>query len=84
LNHAANFIVVAGKEKFQGFPVLPEQETQLQSGTALENVFPQSSDGNSTVRVRMAEAVGNHLKRDFDASEIRIAQILERGVKARA
>jgi hypothetical protein len=84
LNHAANVIVVAGKEKFQGFSVLPEQQAHFQSGAALENVFPQPPDGNSTVSMRMAEVVGNHLKRGLDAGEIRIAQILERGVKTRA
>lgn len=34
--------------------------------------------------VRMAEAVGNHLKHGLDAGEICIAQMLEHGVKARA
>jgi hypothetical protein len=84
LNHAANVIVVAGKEKFQDFPVLPEQQTHFQSGAALENVFPQPPDGNSAVRMRMAETIGNHLQRGLDAGEIRITQMLERGVKARA
>jgi hypothetical protein len=32
----------------------------------------------------MAEAARNRLKRGLDAGEIRIAQMLERGVKARA
>jgi len=84
LNHTANVIVVAGKEKFQSRPVLPEQQTHLQSGAALENVLPQPPDGNSTMSMRMAEAVGNHLKRGLNAGEIRITQMLERGVKARA
>jgi hypothetical protein len=84
LNHATNIIVVAGKEKFQSFPVLPEQQAHFQAGAALENVFPQPPDGYSAVRVRMAKAAGNHLKRGFDAGEIGIAQMLERNVKARA
>ena len=83
LNYAANVIVVADKEKFQSSPVLPEQQAHFQSGAALEDVFPQPPDGNSAVRVRMAEAVGNHLQRGLDSGEIRIAQMLERGVKAR-
>ena len=84
LNHAANVVVVAGKEKFQGVSILPEQQAHFQSGAALKNVFPQPPDGNPAVRVRMAEAAGNRLKRRLDAGEIRIAQMLERGVKARA
>jgi hypothetical protein len=84
LNHASNVIVVAGKEKFQGVSILPEQQAHFQSGAALENVFPQPPDGNPTVRVRMAEAVGNRLQRGLDAGEIRIAQMLEHGEKARA
>jgi hypothetical protein len=84
LNHPANIIVIADKVKFQKFPVLPEQQAHFQPGAALENVFPQLPDGNSAVRVRMAEAVGNHLKRGLDAVEIHFAQMLERGVKARA
>lgn len=84
LNHAANVIVVASKEKFQGVSILPEQQAHFQSGAALENVFPQPPDGNPAVRVRMAEAVGNRLQRGLDAGEIRIAQMLERGLKTRA
>lgn len=84
LNHAANVIVAAGKEKFQSTSVLPEQQAHFQSGAALENVFTQPPDGNAAVRVRMAKAVGNHLQRGLDAGEIRVAQTLERGVKARA
>lgn len=76
--------MIADEEKFQNFPILPEQQAQFQPGAALESVFPQPPDGNSAVRVRMAEAVGNHLKRGLDAGEIRIAQMLERGVKTRA
>lgn len=84
LNHAANVVVVVGEEKFQRVSILPEQQAHFQSGAALENVFPQPPDGNPAVRVRMAEAAGNRLKRGLDAGEIRIAQMLERGVKARA
>jgi len=84
LNRPANVIVIAGKKEFQGSPVLPEQQAQFQPGTALKNVFPQPPDGNSAVRVRMAEAVGDHLKSCFNAGEILFAQMLERGVKARA
>jgi hypothetical protein len=84
LNHPANIIVIAGKEKLQNFPILPEQQAQFQPGAALENVFSQPPDGNSAVRVRMAEAVGNHLKHGLDAGEVRFVQMLERGVKARA
>ena len=76
--------MVAGKEKFQGISILPEQQPHFQSGAALENVFPQPPDGNPAVRVRMAETAGNRLKRGLDTGEIRIAQMLERGVKARA
>lgn len=76
--------MVADKEKFQSVSVLPEQQTHFQSGAALKNIFPQPPDGNPAVRMRMAEAVGNRLKRGLDAGEIRIAQMLERGVKARA
>ena len=83
LNDAAHFIVVAGKEKFQGSGVVPEQQAHLQPGAALENVFPQSPDRNAAVGVRMAETVGNRLKRRFNAREIRLAQIFERGLKAR-
>jgi hypothetical protein len=61
LNQSANVIVVAGKEKFQSVSILPEQQTHFQSGAALENIFPQPPDGNSAMRVRMAEAVGNRL-----------------------
>ena len=84
MNHTANVIVAAGKEKFQHFPILPEQQAHFQSGAALENVFPQPPDGNSAVRMRMAEAIWNHLERGLDAGEIRITQMLERRVKARA
>ena len=51
LNDAAHLIVVAGKEKFQGSRVVPEQQAHLQSGAALENIFPQSPDGNAAVSV---------------------------------
>ena len=84
MNNAANVVVVACKEKFEGIPVLPEQQTHFQSGAALENIFPQPPDGNAAVRVRMAEAVRNHPQRGLDTGEIRIAQMLERRVKARA
>jgi hypothetical protein len=84
LNHTANIVVVAGKEKFQSVSVLSEQQAHFQSGAALENIFPQPPDGNPAVRVRMAEAFGNCLQRGLDAVEIRIAQMLEGGVKARA
>jgi hypothetical protein len=40
LNDAARFIVAAGEEKFQGSRVLPEQQAHLQTGAALENIFP--------------------------------------------
>jgi hypothetical protein len=83
LNDAAHFIVVAGKEKFQGSRVVPEQQAHFQPGAALENIFPQSPDGNAAVSVRMAETIRNCLKRRFNAREIRLAQIFERGVKAR-
>jgi hypothetical protein len=54
LNHAANIVVVAGKEKFQGVSILPEQQAHFQSGAALENVFLQPPDGNSPpLRVQM-------------------------------
>ena len=75
--------MVAGKEKFQGSSVGPEQQAHFQPGTALENIFPQSPDGNATVVVRMAETIGNRLKRRFNAREIRLAQTFERGLKAR-
>jgi hypothetical protein len=84
LNRPANIIVIAGKKEFQKFPVLPEQQAQFQPGAALENVFSKPPDGNSAVRMRMAEAVGDHLKSGLDTGEIRFAQMLERGVKARA
>ena len=83
LNDAAHFIVVAGKEKFQGSRVVPKQQAHLQPGAALENIFPQSPDGNPAVSVRMAETIGNRLKRRFNAREIRLAQTFERGLKAR-
>jgi len=83
LNDAAHFIVVAGKEKFQGSRVVPKPQAHLQPGAALENVFPQLSDGNPAVSVRMAETIGDRLKRRFNAREIRIAQTFERGLKAR-
>ena len=76
--------MVAGKEKFQGVFILPEQEAHFQSGAAFKNIFPQPPDGNPAVRVRMAEAAGNRLQRSLDAGEIRIAQMLERRLKARA
>ena len=76
--------MVAGKEKFQGVYILPEQQAHFQPGAALKNIFPQPPDGNPAVRVRMAEAIGNRLKRSLDAGKIRIVQMLERGVKARA
>jgi hypothetical protein len=44
LNQAANVVVVAGKEKFQGVSILPEQQAHFQSGPALENIFPQSPE----------------------------------------
>jgi hypothetical protein len=83
LNDAAHFIVVADKEKFQGSCVVPKQQAHLQPGAALENIFPQPPDGNATVSVRMAETIGNCLKRRFNAREIRLAQTFERGLKAR-
>ena len=83
LNDAAHFIVVAGKEKFQGARVVPEQQAHLQPGAALKNIFPQPPDGNAAVSVRMAETIGNCLKRRFNTREIRLAQIFERGLKAR-
>ncbi len=83
LNDAAHFIVIACEEKFQGSRGLPEQQAHLQPGAALENVFPQPPDGNAAVSMRVAETVGNYLKRRFNAREIRLAQIFERGVKAR-
>ena len=76
--------MVAGKEKFQGVSILPEQQAHFQSGAAFKNIFPQPPDGNPAVRVRMAKAAGNRLKRSLHAGEIRIAQMLERGVKTRA
>ena len=79
-----NVVVIAGKEKLQGVSILPEQQAHFQSGAAFKNIFPQPPDGNPAVRVRMAEAAGNRLKRGLDAGEIRIAQMLERRVKARA
>jgi hypothetical protein len=72
MNHAPYIVVVADKEKLQRFPVLPEQQTDFQSGAALENILSQPPDGNSAVRVRTAEAVGNHLQRGIDAGKIRI------------
>jgi len=83
LNDAARFIVAANKGKFQSSRVVPKQQTYLQPGAALEDVFPQSPDGNAAVSVRMAETIGNRLKRRFNAREIRLAQTFERGLKAR-
>jgi len=76
--------MVAGKEKFQGVYIVPEQQAHFQAGAALKNVFPQPPDRNPAVRVRMAETVGNRLKRGLNAGNIRNAQMLERGLKARA
>ena len=84
LNQTVDVIVVAGKEKFQGLPVLSEQQTHFQSSAAFKNIFPQPPDGNPAVRVRMAEAIGDRLKRRLDAGKIHIAQMLQCGVKARA
>lgn len=83
LNDAAHFIVVAGKEKFQGSRVVPKQQAHLQPGAALENVFPQSPDGNAAVSMRVAETIRNCLKRRFNTREIRLAQTFERSLKAR-
>jgi hypothetical protein len=83
LNDAAYFIVVTGKEKFQGSRVMPKQQAHLQPGAALENIFPQPPDGNAAVSVRMAKTIRYYLKCRFNAREIRPAQISERGMKAR-
>lgn len=75
--------MVADKEKLQGSRVVPKQEAHLQPGAAFENIFSQPADGNPAVSVRMAETIGNRLKRRFDTREIRLAQTFERGLKAR-
>ena len=84
LNNAANFVVIAEKEEFQRTRVLAKQQAQLQSGPAFKNIFSQSSDGHSGVRVGTAKTFGNELRRRFHAGEIRITQICERLTKARA
>jgi hypothetical protein len=61
---------------------VPKQQVHLQPSATLENIFPQPPDGNAAVSVRMAETIGNHLKRRFNTREIRLAQTFERGVKA--
>jgi hypothetical protein len=84
LDQTSNLIVIADEEKFQNVRILAKQQAQLQSGPAFEDVLSQLPDGNSGVRVGIAETIRNNLKSSFNAGKIRIAQVFERLAEARA
>ena len=84
MNNAADFGVIARKEEFQRVCILAEQEAQLQPDPTFKNVLFQPSDRNPGVNVRLAETFGNGLKRRFNTSQVRVAQISERRTETRA
>jgi hypothetical protein len=75
--------MVARKENLQSLRVGAEQEPDFQSSAAFKYILPYPPDGYSRVKVRPAEAVGQDSQSLFHTAHIRVAQILERGQKAR-
>jgi hypothetical protein len=76
--------MIAHEENFQGLRGGAEQETDFQGRPAFKYILPQAPDGNSRVKVGLAEAAGQHSQRLFHSAYIRVAQVLERVQEARA
>jgi hypothetical protein len=83
VNEASHLVVAAHEENFQSLRVGAEQEAKFQPSPAFKDILPQAPDGDSGMEVRLAEAIWQDSQRLFCPGHIRVAQVLERGEKAR-
>ena len=83
-DEAPYLVMTAYEENFQSLGVGTEQESNFQTRPAFKDIFPQPPNGDSGMKVRLAEAVGQDSQRLLHPGHIRVAQVLERGEKARA
>ncbi len=74
--------MVADEEEFQRASIFAEQQAQLQSHPALENILPQSSDGNPGVNMGTAKVVRDDLQGRFHPRDFRVAESFQSGVEA--
>ena len=72
-----------GEKEFQRPRLFLKKQADFQARPALKNVFPQPPDGNARVNMRMTETIRHQLERLFHTADLRVVQVLERGVKAR-
>lgn len=79
-----HLVMATHEENLQSLRFDTEQEADFQPRPAFENIFPQPSDRDSGVQVRLAEAFGQDAQGLFRPRDIRVAQIFERGEKTRA
>lgn len=70
-------VVISDKEKFQRTFVLAEQQAQLQSRPALENILPQPPDGNPGVNMRTPKGIGDDPQRSLDPLHFRVTQLVQ-------
>ena len=75
--------MAAHEENFQSLRVCAEKEANFQARPAFKDIPSQPANGNSSMEVRLAKAVGQHSQRIFHPGHVHIAQVLERGEKAR-
>ena len=83
-NQAANLVMVPGEENLQCPRLYPENKPYLQPGTAFKNVFSQTADGDSGMRVGPAKAIRQHRERVFHTGNLVVGEIFETSLKTRA
>jgi hypothetical protein len=76
--------MTADEEEFQGLPAGAEKEANFESRAAFKYILSQPADGNARVKVWPAKTFGQYLQGRFHPRHFRVAQMLERGKKARA
>jgi hypothetical protein len=76
--------MVADEENFQSRLAGSEQKTQLQSSTAFKYISLHAPNRDAAVNMRTTEEFGQHSQRLFHSAHFRLAELLERGQKARA
>jgi hypothetical protein len=82
-NKFPHLVMIADEENFQGLPAGAEQQPDLQSGPAFEHIISQPPDGNSRVKMRLAETIRERAQHLLDPGRIPAAKAVKRGEEAR-
>ena len=83
-DEAAHLVMIAHEEHLQGLRMGAEQKADFQPRPAFKYILLQPADRDSCMKVWSAEAFGQDAQGLFRSCQIRVAQVLERGEKARA